>query len=67
MDANGLIDYPTALALGSTNIDRALGLKLKSRTQDDDELVVFQGGDIFDLESKVIGVVSARKAAVELF
>ncbi|KAF7364300.1 Composite domain of metallo-dependent hydrolase [Mycena sanguinolenta] len=67
LDANGSIDYPTALALGSTNIDRALGLKHKSHTQDDDELVVFRGGDMFDFESKVIGVVSARKTAVELF
>ncbi|KAJ7225059.1 hypothetical protein B0H12DRAFT_1328757 [Mycena haematopus] len=67
LDSNGSIDYATALALGSTNIDKALGLKFKSNTQDADELVVFQGGNMFDFESKVVGIVSARKTAVEFF
>ncbi|KAF8206096.1 hypothetical protein K438DRAFT_1817821 [Mycena galopus ATCC 62051] len=66
LDSNGSIDYATALALGSTNIDKALGVHAKSDT-DADELVVFRGGDMFDFESKVIGVVSARKTAVEFF
>ncbi|KAJ7150716.1 hypothetical protein C8R46DRAFT_1123967 [Mycena filopes] len=65
LDSNGAIDYPTALALSSTNIEKALGVKAHSR--DADELVVLQGGDMFDFESKVIGVVSARRGAVEFF
>ncbi|KAJ7061796.1 hypothetical protein C8F01DRAFT_1369248 [Mycena amicta] len=82
LDSNGTIDYPTALALVSTNIDRALGLRSRRSatifTQDasedmddeDDEqldLVVLQGGGLFAFESKVIGVVSARRGVVELF
>ncbi|KAJ7144300.1 hypothetical protein C8R44DRAFT_657766 [Mycena epipterygia] len=65
LDSNGTIDYPTALALASTNIDKALGLKHNAR--DADELVVFRGGGLFDMESKVIGVVSPRKSIVEFF
>ncbi|KAJ6537943.1 hypothetical protein B0H19DRAFT_1181333 [Mycena capillaripes] len=66
LDSNGSINYATALALASTNVEKALGLKSHARNVDD-ELVVFQGGDMFDFEGKVIGVVSARKAAVEFF
>jgi hypothetical protein len=65
LDSNGSIDYSTALALASTNIEKALGVK--SLTRDADELVVFQSGDMFDFESKVIGIISARKTAVEFF
>ncbi|KAJ7861358.1 hypothetical protein B0H14DRAFT_2741976 [Mycena olivaceomarginata] len=63
LDSNGSIDYSTALALASANIEKALGVK--SHTRDADELVVFQSGDMFDFESKVIGIISARKTAVE--
>ncbi|KAJ7090098.1 hypothetical protein C8R44DRAFT_751081 [Mycena epipterygia] len=63
LDSNGTIDYPTALALSSTNIEKALGIKRHAR--DVDELVVFRGGGPLDMESKVIGVVSARKSIVE--
>ncbi|KAJ7863940.1 hypothetical protein B0H14DRAFT_2736905 [Mycena olivaceomarginata] len=65
LDSNGSIDYSTALALASANIEKALGVK--SHTRDADELVVFQSGDMFDFESKVIGIISARKTAVEFF
>ncbi|KAJ7766170.1 hypothetical protein B0H16DRAFT_1523248 [Mycena metata] len=65
LDSNGVIDYATALALSSTNIEKALGVN--SHASDADELVVFHGGDMFDFESKVIGVVSTRRAAVEFF
>ncbi|KAF7312947.1 Composite domain of metallo-dependent hydrolase [Mycena kentingensis (nom. inval.)] len=63
LDANDTIDYATALALVSTNIDKALGLRRDAAQ----ELVVLQGGGLFDLESKVIGIVSPRGGAVDLF
>ncbi|KAJ7144294.1 hypothetical protein C8R44DRAFT_916291 [Mycena epipterygia] len=65
LDSNETIDYSTALALASTNIEQALGLKHDAR--DTDELVVFRGGGLFDMESKVIGVISTRKSIVEFF
>ncbi|KAJ6522178.1 hypothetical protein DFH09DRAFT_1191798 [Mycena vulgaris] len=48
LDSNGTIDYPTAIALSSTNIEKALGLKHRAR--DADELVVFLGGGALDIE-----------------
>ncbi|KAJ7195756.1 hypothetical protein GGX14DRAFT_474307, partial [Mycena pura] len=66
LDSNGTIDYATALALASTNIERALGVDSGAQ-EDVDDLVVLEGGGMFDFESKVVGVISARKAAVELF
>ncbi|KAJ7182422.1 hypothetical protein C8R43DRAFT_1100885 [Mycena crocata] len=64
LDADGAIDYSTAMALASTNMDRALGLDLGA---DAEELVAYQGGSMFDFESKVVGIMSERRAAVELF
>ncbi|KAJ7195750.1 hypothetical protein GGX14DRAFT_674261 [Mycena pura] len=61
LDSNGTIVYATALALASTNIiERALGVD--PGTQEDvDDLVVLEGEGMFDFESKVIGVISARQ------
>ncbi|KAJ7105170.1 hypothetical protein C8R44DRAFT_715403 [Mycena epipterygia] len=64
LDADGAIDYATAFALSSTNMDTALGLDADNAGE---ELVVFQGGGMFDFESKVLGVVSGRRAVVDLF
>lgn len=64
MDADGAIDYATAFALSSTNMDAALGLDADNAGE---ELVVLQGGGMFDFESKVLGVVSGRRAVVDLF
>ncbi|KAJ7143728.1 hypothetical protein C8R44DRAFT_827345 [Mycena epipterygia] len=50
------------LAMGSTNIELALRLDVTAPGMD--ELVAYRGGEIFDMESKVVGVVSARRAVV---
>ncbi|KAJ7452273.1 hypothetical protein FB451DRAFT_1050925 [Mycena latifolia] len=60
LDADGAIDYATAMALSTTNLDKALGFE-------GEDLVIYQGGGSFDLESKVLGVVSARRAVLDLF
>ncbi|KAJ6512303.1 hypothetical protein DFH09DRAFT_1197532 [Mycena vulgaris] len=65
LDADGAIDYSTAMALASTNMDRALGLD--SADIGGEDLVIYQGGGIFDLESKVLGVASGRRAVVDFF
>ncbi|KAJ6607174.1 hypothetical protein B0H10DRAFT_2073018 [Mycena sp. CBHHK59/15] len=64
LDTDGMIDQATAIALSSTNLEMALGLE---RSTEDEELVVFQGGGMFDLESKVVGAVSGKREVVELF
>ncbi|KAJ7494952.1 hypothetical protein FB451DRAFT_1019674 [Mycena latifolia] len=65
LDSNGTINDVTAYALCTTNLHKALGLQRHAREVD--EFVLFDGGGIFDMESKVVGIASARKATVELF
>jgi hypothetical protein len=49
----------------TTNMDCALGLD--SVCSDSEELVMLENGEIFDLESKVLGFVSGRRAVMSLF
>ncbi|KAJ6551858.1 composite domain of metallo-dependent hydrolase [Mycena capillaripes] len=65
LNSDGDINHAQALAMGSTNIELALGLD--PATPGMDELVAYRGGEIFDMESKVVGVVSARRGRVVLF
>jgi hypothetical protein len=53
-----------AYALASTNLDRLLGIEHDS---EDADLVVFEGGNMFDLSSKVVAVVSPQRGLVDLF
>jgi hypothetical protein len=64
LDSAGIIDQATAIALSTTNLEKALGLNRDGLVE---ELVAYYGGGILDLESKVIGVVSATREIVELF
>lgn len=64
LDADGAIDYTTAMALATTNMDRALGLHSAPADQ---ELVILKSGGLFDFESKVLGVISGRRELVDLF
>ena len=50
-----------ALALGSTNIARLLGIDLGQG-----DLVVTRNGDLLDFGSQVIGVISAKREHVHL-
>jgi hypothetical protein len=53
-----------AFALVSSNLERALGLTRRFEVPD---LVLYRGGGVFDIESKVIGVVSSERKVVEIF
>ncbi|KAJ6483842.1 hypothetical protein C8R47DRAFT_1217531 [Mycena vitilis] len=66
LDANGTLNYATAMALATTNLEIALGLD-HARPYMGEELVVLEGGGMFDFESKVIGVVSGQRGLVDLF
>lgn len=50
-----------ALALGSVNVERLLGVE-----EELGDLVATQGGTLLDFEAKVVGIVSARRGAVDL-
>ncbi|KAF8958055.1 hypothetical protein BDZ97DRAFT_1950338 [Flammula alnicola] len=65
LESNGTISKSQALALASTNLHKALGLVRPLFSIPD--LVMYRGGGLLDFESKVVGVMSAERAVVELF
>jgi hypothetical protein len=64
LDSNGTIHQSQAIALVTSNLERALGLAQRNYMPD---LVMYEGGGIFDFTSKVVGVVSMEREIVELF
>ncbi|KAG1742005.1 hypothetical protein EDB19DRAFT_1703499 [Suillus lakei] len=63
LTSNGTIDRTTALALATTNLETALGVQ-REMPQD---LVAYRGGDVFDFEAKVVGVISETLGRTDLF
>ncbi|THH10380.1 hypothetical protein EW145_g1372 [Phellinidium pouzarii] len=64
IEAGGRISRSEAIALASTNVERLLGVDSKTALLGD--LVATEGGDLLDIESKVVGVISPRRAQVDL-
>lgn len=52
-----------ALALGSTNVEKLLGVNIPNHLR---EMVAYHG-DIFDLSAKAAAVISPTRQLVELF
>lgn len=65
VEAGGFITKEQAIALGSTNVEKLLGGDIDS--EDVHDMVVTEGGDLLDFESKVVGVISPRRRTVDLF
>ncbi|KAG1899770.1 uncharacterized protein F5891DRAFT_1036409 [Suillus fuscotomentosus] len=63
LTSNGFIDRATALALATTNLEKALGVQ-REMPQD---LVAYRGGDVFEFEAKVVGVISETLGRTDLF
>ena len=51
--------------LVTSNLEKLLGID--GWIGDNGELVIYSGGDAFNMSSKVIGVASPRQGFVELF
>ncbi|KAH7339931.1 hypothetical protein B0J17DRAFT_570590 [Rhizoctonia solani] len=64
LESNGDIKKQDALALGTTNLQKLLGLEGNDLFGD---LVAYRGGDCFDLASRPVAVVSSARATVDLF
>ncbi|THH01236.1 hypothetical protein EW145_g6949 [Phellinidium pouzarii] len=64
LEAAGDITKTQALALASSNLEKLLGLEVAAEQAD---LVATEAGDMFDLRSKIVGVISPRKNVVDLF
>lgn len=61
--SNGVIDRTTALALVTTNLEKALGVQREMPQN----LVAYRGGDVFEFEAKVVGVLSETLGRTDLF
>ncbi|KAF8163787.1 hypothetical protein B0H34DRAFT_614504, partial [Crassisporium funariophilum] len=65
LESNGTLHKYEAIALASSNLDRALGLSHQRFGIHD--LVMYEAGGILDFSSKVVGVVSPERQVVDLF
>ncbi|KAF7969725.1 hypothetical protein HWV62_26136 [Athelia sp. TMB] len=61
LESHGEISKAEALALASVNLEKLLGVK---RVKPD--IVATKGGSLLDLESKVVGIISAHRGVVDL-
>ncbi|ELU40945.1 amidohydrolase [Rhizoctonia solani AG-1 IA] len=64
LESDGDINKQDALALGTTNLQKLLGLEGSELLGD---LIAYHGGDCFDLASRPVAVVSAARGTVDLF
>ncbi|KAG6849988.1 hypothetical protein H0H93_002778 [Arthromyces matolae] len=62
IEAHGQLSKSEALALGSVNLEKLLGLEANGS-----DFIATKGGDFWSYEGKVAAVISANKEKVELF
>ncbi|KIM80183.1 hypothetical protein PILCRDRAFT_73396 [Piloderma croceum F 1598] len=63
LESDGKISKAQAIALATTNVEKALGLPSGPWH----DIVAYSGGNIFDFKSTVVGVVSAQRRVVDIF
>ncbi|KAF8844379.1 composite domain of metallo-dependent hydrolase [Paxillus ammoniavirescens] len=64
LEAGGKLSRKQAIKLASTNLEKLLTGSVPSAEMSD--LIALEGGDIFDLESKVVAIVSPLQRSVDL-
>ncbi|PCH43667.1 hypothetical protein WOLCODRAFT_153717 [Wolfiporia cocos MD-104 SS10] len=64
LDVGGSITQEQAMALGSTNVQLLLGGEIDA--EDVHDMVVTDGGNLLDFESKVVAVISPKRRTVDL-
>ncbi|KAJ7454819.1 hypothetical protein FB451DRAFT_1517602, partial [Mycena latifolia] len=64
LESGGSVSKEAALEMASSNIEKLLGIH---STGTSTEFAVTSGGDLFSLDSKVIGMVSSKRGVVDLF
>ncbi|KAF9481821.1 hypothetical protein BDN70DRAFT_830235, partial [Pholiota conissans] len=65
LESNGRISEHKAYALVTTNLQNLLGIR--GIDDDMDDLVAFEGGNMFNLSSKAVAVISPGRGLVETF
>ncbi|KAH7107924.1 hypothetical protein BKA62DRAFT_680428 [Auriculariales sp. MPI-PUGE-AT-0066] len=63
-ESNGALNHRDTIALGSTAMEKLLGLDINEQDRD---MVAYAGGDIFSFESKPVAVIVPLGARVDLF
>ncbi|KLO20165.1 composite domain of metallo-dependent hydrolase [Schizopora paradoxa] len=63
-EAGGYLSKSEAIAIASSNVEKLLGIS--PDIAQDGDFVVTSGADLFDLQSKVVAVISPRREQVEL-
>ncbi|KAL4247110.1 hypothetical protein ABKN59_001378 [Abortiporus biennis] len=64
VDSDEYLTKRQAYQMVSTNLEKLLGIEINDSERD---LILVRGGDIFDAESRVVGVSIGVKGVVELF
>ncbi|KAF8161156.1 carbohydrate esterase family 9 protein [Crassisporium funariophilum] len=64
IEAGGGLSKEEAFAIGSTNIEKLLGVRVED---DQTDLVATRGGDLLSYESRVVAVISPRLQSVHTF
>jgi len=64
LEAGGKISKEEAIAIGSVNLEKLLGLDVQAEETD---MVATRGGDLLEMSAKVVAVVSPRRGIVDLF
>jgi hypothetical protein len=64
LSADGKISKEEAIALASTNLEKVLGAEVGIERAD---LVATRGGDLLDMSSEVVAVISPSRNIVDLF
>lgn len=67
MESNGRIDDQQAYALATTNLEKLLGVINLQGEAGTGDLVAYDGGNVFDLSSKVVAVLSPERGIVDVF
>lgn len=62
LEASGNISKENIIALGSVNLEKLLGAEV----DDDGDFVATKGGDLLEMTSRVVAVISPRRESVEL-
>ncbi|KAH7100379.1 hypothetical protein BKA62DRAFT_252537 [Auriculariales sp. MPI-PUGE-AT-0066] len=63
-EADGALSYREVVELGSTNLEKMLGLELDNNLRD---LVAYAGGGMLSFESKPVAAIVPSKARVDIF
>ena len=65
LESQGKVDRKTQYELVTGNLEKLLGMR--GWFGEEGDLVIYQGGGPFELESKVVGVASPTRGVVEVF